>query len=213
MGYLSNALRFPVEILDAFDQPAIENVARKYKIDMILTTATPASNVPIFEAAFNVGANYMDTAASVSKPHPTEPYKQCNEKVGDYQFARDHLWRRKGILALLAMGVEPGMSDVFARYAYEHLFDEMEEVGIRDGSDFTTPGHEFAFNFNIWTCLEECLNPPVFWEKEKGFYTQEPLSAAEVFEFPEGLGKIEVVSVEHEEVQKINTQINSSRCA
>eukprot|EP01126_Amoeba_proteus_P058755 TRINITY_DN7623_c0_g1_i3.p1 TRINITY_DN7623_c0_g1~~TRINITY_DN7623_c0_g1_i3.p1 ORF type:complete len:266 (+),score=45.10 TRINITY_DN7623_c0_g1_i3:85-882(+) len=101
------------------------------------------------------------------------------------------------------MGVEPGLSDVFTRYAYDHLFDEMEEVGIRDGSDFVSPGYEFAPNFNIWTCIEECLNPPVFWEKETGFYTGEPLADNEVFEFPEGLGKIQVVSVEHEEVVMI----------
>lgn len=67
----------------------------------------------------------MDTAATVSKPHPTEPYKYCNEKVGDYQFQRDPLWRKKNLLAIIAMGVEPGMSDVFARYAYDHLFDEL----------------------------------------------------------------------------------------
>jgi len=192
--------RFPVEYLDASNQQSIESLARKYNINMIINTCPQQWNAPIFDAAFNVGANYMDTAGTPSIPHPQEPFKKCGTKVIDYQFDKSPLWEKKGILCLTSMGVEPGMSDVFARYAYDHLFDEMEEVGVRDGSNLVVEGHSFAINFNIWSCIGECVAPPVFWTKEQGYYTGEPFSEPEIFEFPEGIGKLEVVCVEHEEV-------------
>ncbi len=92
------------------------------------------------------------------------------------------------------------MADVFAKYAEKHLFDEIEEMGIRDGANIEIKGYEFAPNFSIWTTIEECLNPPVIWEKDKGWFTTAPFSEPEMFEFPEGIGKLEVVNVEHEEV-------------
>src|SRR3712207_6984210 len=98
------------------------------------------------------------------------------------------------------MGVEPGLSDVFARYAADHLFSAIDELGVRDGADLTVRGHAFAPSFNIWTTIEECLNPPVVWERDRGWYTTEPFSEPEVFDFPEGIGPVECVNVEHEEV-------------
>ncbi len=61
-------------------------------------------------------------------------------------------------------------------------------------------GYDFAPSFSIWTVIEECLNPPVVWEADRGWYTTEPFSGAEVFDFPDGIGPVEVVNVEHEEV-------------
>ena len=109
-------------------------------------------------------------------------------------------WEAAGRLALVGMGVEPGLSDVFARYAQDHLFSEIDEVGVRDGADLEVAGYDFAPTFSIWTTIEECLNPPIVWEKDRGFYTTPPFSGKETFEFPEGIGPIECVNVEHEEV-------------
>jgi saccharopine dehydrogenase-like NADP-dependent oxidoreductase len=61
-------------------------------------------------------------------------------------------------------------------------------------------GFDFAPSFSIWTTIEECLNPPVIWEKDRGWFTTEPFSEPEVFDFPEGIGPVECVNVEHEEV-------------
>ena len=98
------------------------------------------------------------------------------------------------------MGVEPGLSDVFARYAADELFDEIEEIGVRDGANLTVDGYDFAPSFTIWTTIEECLNPPVVYEADRGWFTTEPFSEPEVFDFPEGIGPVECVNVEHEEV-------------
>lgn len=208
---LGDNIRFPAEFVDATYQDQIEALAKKYNVDLIMNACDPLYNVPIFEAAYNLGKTYMDMAMTLSEPHPDDPYNQCGLKLGDYQFERAHLWEKKGILALLGLGVEPGMADVFARYAQDHLFDEIEEIGVRDGANLEVRGYEFAPNFSIWTTIEECLNPPVVWEKDKGWFTTPPFSEPEVFEFPEGIGKLEVVNVEHEEVLLVPRWVKTNR--
>jgi len=208
---LGDLQRFPGEWVDASQQELIERLAKKYKVDLIMNACDPSFNVPIFEAAYGYGCNYMDMAMTLSEPHPEEPFKKTGVKLGDYQFERAHLWEKKGLLALLGLGVEPGMADVFARYAQDHLFDEIEEVGIRDGANLEVRGYEFAPNFSIWTTIEECLNPPVIWEKERGWYTTEPFSEPETFEFPEGIGPVECVNVEHEEVLLVPRWVKCKR--
>ena len=109
------------------------------------------------------------------------------------------------------MGVEPGLSDVFARYAADHLFSEIDEIGVRDGADLVVDGYDFAPTFSIWTTIEECLNPPLVWERERGFFTLPPFSEPETFVFPEGIGPIECVHVEHEEVLLIPKAVDCRR--
>jgi len=203
--------RFPTEWVDASQQELIEGLAKKYQVDLIMNACDPSFNEPIFEAAFNVGTKYMDMAMTLSTPHPENPFQFCGVKLGDYQFERAKLWEEKGLLAVLGLGVEPGMADVFARYAQDYLFDEIDEVNIRDGANLEVRGYDFAPNFSIWTTIEECLNPPVIWEKDKGWFTTEPFSEPEIFDFPEGIGKAEVVNVEHEEVLLVPRWIKCKR--
>lgn len=203
--------KFVEEWIDASDKRLVLDMARKYRVDLIMNAVDPVFNEPIFDAAFEYGCTYMDMALTLSRPHPAEPYRQCGVKLGDYQFERAEQWEKKGLLALVGMGVEPGLADVFAAYAAKHLFDEIEEIGVRDGANLEVRGYEFAPNFSIWTTIEECLNPPVIWEQQRGWYTTEPFSEPEVFEFPESIGPIECVNIEHEEVVLIPRWIDCKR--
>jgi saccharopine dehydrogenase-like NADP-dependent oxidoreductase len=141
----------------------------------------------------------MDMANSLSRPHPSEPFSRPGVKLGDEQLAKAGEWEAAGRLALIGMGMDPGLSDLFARHAADHLFDEVDEVHVRDGGDLHIPGYAFAPVFSIWTTIEECLNPPVIWD-DGDWHTTEPFSAPEEFPFPEGIGPVECVNVEHEEV-------------
>jgi saccharopine dehydrogenase-like NADP-dependent oxidoreductase len=208
---LKDNKKFPAEFVDASKQEMIETLAKKYDVDLIMNACDPSFNVPIFDAAYNVGCNYMDMAMTLSEPHPSDPYNKTGIKLGDYQFERAGKWEEKKILALLGLGVEPGMADVFARYAELHLFDEIEEVGIRDGANLIVKGYDFAPNFSIWTTIEECLNPPVIWEEGKEWFTTAPFSEPEVFDFPGGIGKVECVNVEHEEVLLVPRYVKCKR--
>ncbi|WP_446930268.1 saccharopine dehydrogenase family protein, partial [Ralstonia sp. VS2407] len=147
--------------------------------------------MPIFDGAFAAGADYLDMAMSLSRPHPDKPYELPGVKLGDDQFATANQWADAGRLALVGIGVEPGLADVFARYAADELFSEIDEVGIRDGSNLIVEGYDFAPSFSIWTTIEECLNPPVIWERGRGWFTTEPFSEPEVFDFPGGIGPVE----------------------
>jgi saccharopine dehydrogenase (NAD+, L-lysine forming) len=196
---LGNISKFPVEQIDARNGKQIQNLAEKYGVDLIVNGCEPAFNESIFDAAYEAGCHYMDMAMTLSHKHPDEPYRKTNIKLGDYQFERSDKWKEKGLLALVGSGVEPGMADVFARYAHDFLFDEIDEIGIRDGNNLQVEGYTVPFGFSIWTTIEECLNPPVIWERDQGWYTTEPFSGSEIFDLPE-VGPVEMVNVEHEEV-------------
>ena len=186
--------------VDASDAAAVTALARSTGATHVLNAVDPRFVMPVFEGAFAAGADYLDMAMSLSHPHPERPYELPGVKLGDEQFAQAGRWHDSGRLALVGMGVEPGLSDVFARYAADHLFDDIDELGTRDGANLTVDGYDFAPSFSIWTTIEECLNPPVIYEQDRGWFTTEPFSEPEVFDFPEGIGPVECVNVEHEEV-------------
>ncbi|MEV5704950.1 saccharopine dehydrogenase C-terminal domain-containing protein [Actinoallomurus sp. NPDC052274] len=203
--------RFGSAKVDAGDQAAVAGLLREHRCDVLLNATDPRFVLPLFAAAHDVGAHYLDMAMSLSHPHPERPYELCGVKLGDDQFARAEEYHASGLLALVGMGVEPGLSDVFARHAADELFDEIEEVGVRDGANLTVDGYDFAPSFSIWTTIEECLNPPVVYEKERGWFTTAPFSEPEVFDFPEGIGPVECVNVEHEEVLLIPRWVDAGR--
>ena len=207
--------RFVAAQIDASDASAVERVAREHGATHVMNAVEPKFVPTIFAGALAAGADYLDMAMSLSHPHPTNPYGETGVKLGDEQFAVAADWEAAGRLALVGMGVEPGLSDVFARYAADHLFSEIDELGTRDGANLVVRdenGDEiFAPSFSIWTTIEECLNPPVIWEKDRGWFTTPPFSEPEVFDFPEGIGPVECVNVEHEEVLLMPRWVDAKR--
>ena len=215
--------RFHPVTVDASDENAVAAAIRLTGATHVLNAVDPRFVMPIFNGCRAAGANYLDMAMSLSLPHADAPYAKVGVKLGDEQFAQGADWEGAGRLALVGIGVEPGLSDVFARYAADHLFSSIEELGTRDGANlayFRPDGTEgFAPGFSMWTIIEECLNPPVVWEKgrvvggdvETGFFTLPPFSEPEVFDFPEGIGPVECVHVEHEEVLLMPRWLDAER--
>jgi saccharopine dehydrogenase (NAD+, L-lysine forming) len=200
--------RFVAARVDASDASSVTALCREHAITHVMNAVDPVFDMPVFHGAFAAGADYLDMAMSLSRPHPETPYEKTGVKLGDEQFAVASEWESAGRLALVGIGVEPGLSDVFARYAADHDFAEIDELGTRDGANLVVTdddGREiFAPSFSMWTTIEECLNPPVIWAVDDsgqgGWHTTEPFSEPEVFDFPEGIGPVECVNVEHEEV-------------
>lgn len=203
--------RFVAAQVDASDAESVAALVREHGATHVMNAVDPRFVMPIFDGAFAAGADYLDMAMSLSKPHPERPHQETGVKLGDEQFAKASDWESAGRLALVGIGVEPGLSDVFARYAADHLFSEIDELGTRDGANLEVEGYEFAPSFSIWTTIEECLNPPVVWEKDKGWFTTPPFSEPEVFDFPEGIGPVECVNVEHEEVLLMPRWVDAKR--
>lgn len=207
--------RFSAEHIDASAPENVTALAKKHGATVVMNAVEPAFVQSIFQGALDAGADYMDMAMSLSIPHPTDPYNTPGIKLGDWQFDRATEWEKAGRLALIGMGVEPGISDVFAKYASDHLFSDIDEIGVRDGANLVVRDDEgkeiFAPSFSIWTTIEECLNPPLIWEKDRGWFTTEAFSEPEVFMFPAGIGPVECVNVEHEEVSLVPRFLNAKR--
>jgi saccharopine dehydrogenase (NAD+, L-lysine-forming) len=197
--------------VDASDAAQVSALIAEHRCDVLVNATDPRFVMPLFRAALSAGIDYLDMAMSLSKPHPSEPYAKTGVKLGDEQFELAPEWERSGRLALVGIGIEPGMADVFARFAADELFSSIDELGVRDGSNLTVAGYDFAPSFSIWTTIEECLNPPVIWEKERGWFTTPPFSEPEVFDFPDGIGPVECVNVEHEEVLLMPRWIDADR--
>ena len=197
--------------VNASDAGQVAALAREHRSTHVLNAVDPRFVLPVFNGALAAGADYLDMAMSLSSPHQDRPYEVCGVKLGDEQFAVAGRWEDAGRLALVGMGVEPGLSDVFARYAADHLFSQIDELGTRDGANLEVDGHDSAPTFSIWTTIEECLNPPLIWTRKRGWYTTEPFSEPEIFDFPEGIGPVECVNVEHEEVVLMPRWIDATR--
>ncbi len=187
--------RFSAAEVNAAELEDIRALIRKAKPDIVINAVDPRFVMPIFLACEIEDTNYMDMAMSLSRPHPHYPNSETGVKLGDEQFARDWNWSERGIYAVVGMGIEPGMSDIFARYASDELFSRLDEVTVFDGSNLTVEGADFAPSFSIWTTIEECLNPPLVWEDGRGWYTSETFCALDVLDLPEAIAPVECFNI------------------
>jgi hypothetical protein len=120
--------RMSAHAVDASDADAVAALARETRADAVLNACDPRLNPPIFAAAFDAGCHYLDMAMTLSERHPQRPYEEVGVKLGDAQFAEHERWEAAGRLALVGIGVEPGFSDVAARYAADHLYSSNRGV-------------------------------------------------------------------------------------
>ena len=195
--------RFVAEKVDAGKPDEVAALAKKHGVDIICNLCAPNFNPPLLQAALKAQTHYLDTAMTLSEPHPTDPMHKCGKKLGDDEYALSPEFERIGKYALAGFGVEPGMADYYARYAADHLFDEIDEIGIRDGANLEIPGATgISFGFSVWTTIEECNNPAIVFENG-AVHNIEPFAELEMFFLPEGIGEVEVGHVEHEEVIQI----------
>jgi hypothetical protein len=117
-------------------------------------------NPPLLQAAPT--PRWRPTPPDAERGYLTDPFHKTGKKLGDDEYA---LRLERSQDALGGFVVEPGMSDYFARYAAEHLFDEIDYIGIRDGSNLDIPGAKgISFGFSVWTTIEECNNPAIVFE-------------------------------------------------
>jgi saccharopine dehydrogenase-like NADP-dependent oxidoreductase len=209
------ASQFTAAKIDASNAAQIVELTKAHNITHILNAVEPKFVNTVFSAAFTAGVHYLDMAMSLSEVHESDPFHLPGIKLGDAQYAVHDQWERSGRLALVGIGVEPGLSNIFARYAADYLFSEITEISVKDGGNLVVrneAGEEiFAPSFSIWTTIEECLNPPLLWTRDKGWHTTQAFSEPEIFEFPEGIGNVECVNVEHEEVAMLPRTIRADR--
>jgi saccharopine dehydrogenase (NAD+, L-lysine forming) len=204
---LGNGTKYIAEQVDAYDKQALVELIKKHKCDFVMDAAAPYVSNIIFDAAFEAGANYGNMGTwSVPMDDPKLGFGIENsyiEPMTKYNFDKHEAWSKKGIMACICLGIDPGVVNVFAKFAAEYLFDELHEVHVKDGGNLTIPSagqDDITFGFNVWTVLDECVNPNVEWDKDKGgFFVESAFAGEEQFEMPAGVGMNTLVKVEHEE--------------
>lgn len=204
---LDDPQRFQAIQLDATDTQSLAVLARQYNIDFVMDAAPPFASNKIFDAAFLADANYASMGTwSVPMDEPKLGLGIENsyvEPMTKYNFDRHEQWRQKGRMAVICIGIDPGVVNVFAKYAAVHLFDTLEEVHIKDGGDLAIPGadeDDVSFGFNVWTVMDEVLNPNVEYDADRGgLIVEAPLQSGQTFFMPEGIGDEVFYKVEHEE--------------
>lgn len=207
VDHLKGDKRFVVEQVDAREKESVIDLIKKYKCDFVMDAAAPFVCNNIFDAAYEGGANYGNMGTwSVPMDHPKLGLGIENsylEPMTKYNFDRHEDWKKKGIMACICLGIDPGVVNVFAKFAALYLFDEIHEIHVKDGGNLTIPGageDAITFGFNVWTVLDECINPNVEWDKDKGgFIVEGAFAGEEEFEMPAGVGVNTLVKVEHEE--------------
>ena len=194
--------------VDARDREALTALMREHRIDFVMDAASPFVSNFIFDAAFEAGADYASMGTwSVPKDHPEfgKGFEGAYlEPMTKYNFDRHEAWKEKGQMACICLGIDPGVVNVFAKYAATHLFDVMTEAHVKDGGNLSVPGADpdaIQFGFNVWTVLDEVMNPNVEYDQEKGgLIVEKAFAGQETFQMPDGVGENTLVKVEHEEV-------------
>ncbi|WP_235248990.1 saccharopine dehydrogenase family protein [Faecalicatena contorta] len=200
--------RFEAGAVNATEKEAMMRMIRIHQIDFLMDAAPPFASNYIFDAAYETGIDYGNMGTwSVPMDHPAYGIgieNSYTEPMTKYNFDRFDFWKKRGNMAVICMGIDPGVVNVFAKYAATQLLDEIYEVHVKDGGNLSVPGadpDDIMFGFNVWTVLDEVMNPNVEYDASRGgFLVERPFAGKEIWEMPDGVGKNTLVKVEHEEV-------------
>lgn len=204
---LNDSKRFIPEVVNALNKDDIVRLAKKYEVGMIITCLdTDPFNLIVMDACLEANCHYIDMGLTLTERDPEDATK-ITKFPGEDQFIKSKAFEDKRLYAVCACGVEPGMIDFFAKYTEKYYFDEIEEMGVRDGGNLAHPTNEIPFGFSIFQTAVECNLGPILWEKGKGFYSTEPLSLAEEFWLPGGIGPTRMTAIEHSEPMNIAKNI------
>jgi saccharopine dehydrogenase (NAD+, L-lysine-forming) len=191
---IASELKRPIEVaqVDADDTKQLVKLLNKVKPDILIHVALPYQDLTIMDACLEAGVPYLDTANYESPDVAKFSYRE--------QWGKDDQYRKKGNMALLGCGFDPGVSNIFCAYALKHYFDEIHYIDIMD-CNAGSHGHPFATNFNPEINIREITQKGKYWEEGKWIET-EALSIHKAFDFPQ-IGPKEMYLLYHEEEESL----------
>ncbi len=178
--------------VDADNVEQMVALIKKFQPDLVINVALPYQDLPLMDACLETGVNYMDTANY-------EP-KEVAKFEYSWQWAYQERFKKKGIMALLGCGFDPGVTSVFAAYAQKHYFDEMHELDIVD-ANAGSHGKAFATNFNPEINIREVTQKGKYWQNGKWIET-EPHEIWKDIDYPE-IGPKRSYLINHEELESL----------
>jgi saccharopine dehydrogenase (NAD+, L-lysine-forming) len=156
--------------------------------DVVINASNPRFNHLIMKQAIKKKVHYLDLAGENS-PSVVRQMKQAPK------------WSRAGLVAVLGMGEDPGLSNVLARRGVDML-DRVAEIRVRDGETSTSETYPFVALFAPGVFLEEAVSPCRYFEGGE-IRTSSPMSGKETYSFPQPIGEISVYGMDHEEVHTL----------
>jgi saccharopine dehydrogenase (NAD+, L-lysine-forming) len=156
--------------------------------DVVINASDPRFNLVIMKQALKRKVHYIDLASQ-------------NSLFVKQQTKQDQKWKRAGLVAVLGMGEDPGLSNIMARRGAD-LLDSITEIRIRDGETSTSETYPFVPLFAPAIFLEEAASPGRYFEGGE-LKTNPPLSRKETYSFPEPIGNVAVYGMDHEEVHSL----------
>ncbi len=179
--------------IDADDVPQLVALLKQEKPQLVINVALPYQDLTIMDACLETGVDYLDTANY--EPLDTARFEYS------WQWAYQERFKKKGIMALLGSGFDPGMTNVYTALAAKNYLDEIEELDIID-ANAGNHGLPFATNFNPEINIREITAACRHWED--GAFVETPaLSTKRSFNFPEGIGPMNIYRLYHEEMESL----------
>lgn len=189
---------FRGEVIDASNFEQVNKLA--LEADVLINATIPRFNLVVMEACLAGNCHYMDLAC--------ETLLNLPGKIDiSEQLALDKKFKDANLLALCGIGIDPGCSNIFARYLSDRM-DTVEDILIRDADVSTVEGYKLALYFSPDTFIDECVSEAPLYYENGAFVTKEPLQVIDEFTFPDPVGKVKVYGVSHEEAWTLPRYIN-----
>jgi saccharopine dehydrogenase (NAD+, L-lysine-forming) len=195
-------VKLQIHIGTVSDPKFLMNLLKEVKPVLVVNWGSPYDNLVVTDACLLYGVNYIDTACYEHPDHYGFSYK--------LQLAKSDAFKKKGLLAIVGSGFDPGVSNIFSAYARDYLFDKIETIDILDCNGGSKDEKiKFAPNFDPEINLRELVLPIKYWANGKW---QERMKLIDEdapffeFNFPEA-GKFTPYLMYHEELETIPTHI------
>jgi len=179
--------------VDADNVPELVALIKEVQPRLVINVALPYQDLHIMDACLETGVDYLDTANY--EPLDTARFEYS------WQWAYQERFREKGLMALLGSGFDPGVTNVYTALAAKKYLDVVEELDIID-ANAGSHGQPFATNFNPEINIREVTATCRHWENG-AFQESPPLATKRVFDFPEGIGPMNIYRLYHEEMESI----------
>lgn len=179
--------------VDADNVEQLTELLKKEKPSLVINVALPYQDLHIMDACLNAGVHYLDTANYEPPEVAKFEYK--------WQWAYQDKFQKAGLMALLGSGFDPGVTNVYTAYIKKHCLDEIYELDIID-ANAGNHGQPFATNFNPEINIREVTAKGRYWQNGEWVET-DPLSVKDSFDFPEGIGPMDIYLMYHEELESI----------
>ncbi|NPD17532.1 saccharopine dehydrogenase family protein [Xinfangfangia sp. D13-10-4-6] len=150
--------RFDAHAVDAMDSNAVAALIRETDAQIVINVGSPFVNMTVLDACIATGAAYIDTAIH------EDPTKICETPpwYGNYEWKKREACKAAGVTAVLGIGFDPGVVNVWARAAAD-MMDKVTEIDIVD-INAGSHGKYFATNFDPEINFREFTGTVYSWQ-------------------------------------------------